>query len=60
MYPTGSMVQPKTTPLAVVAGPDELPPCGGAVCHNTWPVTASRPLHTPLVTTDESGIVHGR
>ena len=44
---------------AVVAGPDVPPPCGGAVCQSSWPVTASSPLHMPEKTTEPFGIVHG-
>src|SRR6187551_3067208 len=59
MCPSASSAQPKTTPLAVVAGPDVPPPCGGAVCQRTSPVAASSPLHIPDLTTDPLGIVHG-
>src|SRR6185436_21097295 len=59
IYPCGSSEHPNTTPFAVVTGPEVLPPLGGAVCHRSWPVTASRPLHIPVVTIDAFGIVHG-
>ena len=36
-------------PLAVVTGPEVLPPLAGVVCQRISPVLASRPLHTPSV-----------
>src|SRR4051794_33815196 len=64
MWPCGSSPQPKTTPFAVVTGPEEAPPKGtppnvGTVCHSSWPVTASMPLHMPLVVLVPFGNVHG-
>src|SRR5690242_9347252 len=62
MWPCGSSPQPKTTPLAVVTGPDDAPPNGtppngGAVCQSNCPLTASMPLHIPLVVLVPLGIV---
>src|SRR3954471_12946633 len=64
MWPCRSSAQPKTTPLAVVTGPEEPPPNGtaanvGAVCQSSWPVTASMPLQMPLVVVVPFGRVHG-
>lgn len=48
MWPsTGSSEQPNTTPLAVVTGPEVLPPWDGVTCHRISPVAASNPVHTP-------------
>jgi hypothetical protein len=64
MCPVASSEHPKTTPFAVVTGPEDAPPKGdppnvGTVCHSSWPVTASMPLHTPLVVVVPFGRVHG-
>src|SRR6187200_1370564 len=49
MWPSGSTEHPKTTPLAVVTGPDVPPPCVGRVCQMMWPSLASSADQTPVV-----------
>jgi hypothetical protein len=57
MCPAASSEQPKTTPLVVVTGPDVPPKSGAAVCQSTFPLVASRPLHTPQLIVPPLGSV---
>src|SRR5262245_19228807 len=64
MWPCASSEHPKTTPFAVVTGPEEPPPKNdppnvGVVCQSSSPVTASMPLHMPSVVVMPFGSIHG-